>query len=174
MPDSLVIREGDLTTFDGDAVVNAANNHLVLGAGVAGAIARRGGPAVQRACDAHVREHGPIRVGEAVLTPAGDLPARWVIHAAAMGDEPASARSIREATRSALELARAHGLESVAFPVLGTGVAGFDFDEAASIMLVEIRRALDAEGAPSTVVLYGFLPEQAACLRELAGAAPAP
>ncbi|HYB42856.1 MAG TPA: macro domain-containing protein, partial [Candidatus Methylomirabilis sp.] len=92
---------GDITTYAGCAIVNAANNHLRLGAGVAGAIARRGGPAIQAECD----RHGPIRVGEAALTGAGDLPCRYVIHAAAMGDEPVSERSIRDATEASLALA---------------------------------------------------------------------
>src|SRR4051812_37099252 len=115
------VRAGDIAAFDGDAVVNAANNHLVLGAGVAGAIARRGGPRIQRECDEHVARFGPLSVGQAALTSGGDLPARWVIHAAAMGDEPASARSIRSATRHALRLAAERTLTSVAFPVLGSG-----------------------------------------------------
>ena len=82
------VEEGDISEFDGDAVVNAANNHLRLGAGVAGALARRGGPSIQRECDEHVNQHGPLSVGQAALTGGGNLPARCVIHAAVMGDEP--------------------------------------------------------------------------------------
>ena len=80
------VERGDISAFDGDAVVNAANNHLRLGAGVAGALARRGGPAIQQECDEHVRAHGPLSVGDAALTGGGRLPARHVIHAAAMGE----------------------------------------------------------------------------------------
>ena len=101
MPPRLAVRQGDITTYAGDAIVNAANNHLVLGAGVAGAIRRAGGPAIQDECD----RHGPIRVGEAALTGAGRLGVRWVIHAAAMGDEPVSERSIRESTGASIRLA---------------------------------------------------------------------
>jgi O-acetyl-ADP-ribose deacetylase (regulator of RNase III) len=166
------VASGDISGFDGDAVVNAANNHLVLGAGVAGAIARRGGPDIQRECDEHVRRHGPLRVGRAAITGGGRLPARFVIHAAAMGDEPASADSIRSATRDALRLASEHELERVAFPVLGTGVAGFPFEEAARIMIEEIRRHAAAHPTPSTFVLYGYAREQAAALEALLAAGP--
>ena len=104
MAPRIFVQQGDITQYDGDAVVNAANNHLVLGAGVAGAIRKRGGPTIQEECD----RHGPIRVGEAAITGAGDLTARWVIHAAAMGDEPVSERSIRESTTASLDLAVGH------------------------------------------------------------------
>jgi O-acetyl-ADP-ribose deacetylase (regulator of RNase III) len=167
MPPRIRVERGDISTFDGDAVVNAANNHLVLGAGVAGALARRGGPEIQQECDEHVRAHGPLSVGDAALTGGGRLPARYVIHAAAMGDEPASARSIRSATRSALRIAAARELESVAFPVLGTGVAGFPFDEAARIMLDEMRAHLRAHDHPRECVLFGYSEDQAVALATL-------
>lgn len=161
------VEQGDISTFPGDAVVNAANNHLRMGAGVAGALASRGGPAIQRECDEHVRQRGPLRVGEAAVTGAGDLPARWVIHAAAMGDEPASDASIRSSTRQALRLAAERGMENVAFPILGTGVAGFPFERAAGIMLEEIRaHGLESE-VPGQIVLYGYGEEEAAALRRL-------
>ncbi len=163
----IVVEQGDISTFDGDAVVNAANNHLVLGAGVAGAIRRRGGPSIQAECDRYVQEHGPIDVGDAVLTGGGDLPASHVVHAAAMGDEPASAYTIRSATRRSMELADEHGIRSIAFPILGTGVAGFDFGEAAGIMVDEIRRAAEGRHNPEIVVLFGYLDEQADILRRL-------
>jgi O-acetyl-ADP-ribose deacetylase (regulator of RNase III) len=161
------VASGDISGFQGDAVVNAANNHLRLGAGVAGAIARRGGPDIQRECDDLVRRHGPIRVGEAAITGGGRLFARFVIHAAAMGDEPASADSIRSATRAALRLAAEHGLERVALPVLGTGVAGFPFERAARLMIDEIRRHAAAQPTPSTYVMYGYAPVQADALAAL-------
>ncbi|MBX6363095.1 MAG: macro domain-containing protein [Gemmatimonadetes bacterium] len=158
------VATGDLTGFDGDAVVNAANNHLVLGAGVARAIRRRGGPRIQEECDAYVRRHGPIRVGEAVATTAGELPARWVIHAAAMGDEPASARTIRDATASALRVASELGVRRVAFPVLGSGVGGVPLRRAARAMLAAIEAHA---GPPEEVVLYGYTPDDAAELEAL-------
>lgn len=162
------VEQGDIAAFDGDAVVNAANNHLVMGAGVAGALRRRGGGAIQEACDAHVREHGPLGVGEAALTTGGDLPARYVIHAAAMGDRPADAGTIRSATRASLEIAAEHGLSSLAFPVLGAGIGGFPFDASARIMVDEIRAfGRDRPDEIGTVVLYGYLAEQAEALRRL-------
>lgn len=150
---------GDITAYAGDAIVNAANNHLVLGSGVAGAIRRRGGPAIQAECD----RHGPIRVGEAALTGAGGLACRHVIHAAAMGDEPVTERSIRDATRASLRLAASHGIRDVAFPILGTGVGGFPFRQAVEIM-VHVARA--AERGPD-VVLYGYTADDAAVIEEV-------
>jgi O-acetyl-ADP-ribose deacetylase (regulator of RNase III) len=153
---------GDLTTYAGTAIVNAANNHLVLGAGVAGAIARRGGPAIQAECS----RHGPIRVGEAALTGAGDLPCRYVIHAAAMGDEPVSERSIADATRAALRLAAANRIADLAFPILGTGVGGFPFRRAVEIMVAAIREAGPPHG-PGDIALYGFTAQDADAIEEV-------
>ena len=161
---SIAVRQGDITTFEGDAVVNAANNHLELGAGVAGAIRRAGGPSIQEECD----RHGPIAVGEAAVTGAGNMGARWVIHAAAMGDEPVSERSIRDSTIASLKLAAARGAKSIAFPVLGSGIGGFDFDRAAEIMRDAIGDAADVAGVEE-IVFYGFLPEQAAALERVMG-----
>jgi O-acetyl-ADP-ribose deacetylase (regulator of RNase III) len=156
------VAQGDITSFTGSAIVNAANNRLVLGAGVAGAIARKGGPAIQEECD----RHGPIRVGEAAITGAGRLPCRYVIHAAAMGDEPVSERSIRESTRASLRLARRHGLRDIAFPIVGTGVGGFPFRRAVEIM-VEVIRDESAGGAPEEVALFGFTERDAETIREV-------
>ena len=164
MMPSIAVRQGDITTFEGDAVVNAANNHLELGAGVAGAIRRAGGPSIQEECD----RHGPIAVGEAAVTGAGNMGARWVIHAAAMGDEPVSERSIRDSTIASLKLAAARGAKSIAFPVLGSGIGGFDFDRAAEIMRDAIGDAADVAGVEE-IVFYGFLPEQAAALERVMG-----
>lgn len=161
------VEQGDISTFRGDAVVNAANNHLRMGAGVAGALYRRGGHAIQEECDALVRA-GPLQVGGAAVTGAGSLPVRWVIHAAAMGDVPPSEDSIRSATRSALAIAAEHGMTSVAFPVLGSGVGGFSFERAAQMMLEEIHAHSAAGEHPGTVVLYGFTESDAATLRRLA------
>ena len=161
------VEEGDITGFQGDGLVNAANNHLVLGAGVAGAIRLRGGPRIQEECDEYVRKHGPIAVGDAVVTGAGDLNVHWVIHAAAMGDAPPTGDSIRAATRASLALASKHEMASVAFPVLGTGVGGFPFSEAARIMVEEVRTFDPANGFPDAVVFYGYTPDQATTFRFL-------
>ena len=158
---------GDITTYGGGAIVNAANDHLVLGAGVAGAIRRRGGPAIQAEC----RRLGPIRVGEAALTGAGDLPCRYVIHAAVLGEEPASERSIRDATRASLELAAAHQIRDVAFPILGTGVGGFPFRRAVEIM-VGVGREAERAHSPVEVTLYGYTAEDAAVIEEVLARSP--
>ena len=160
----ITVRQGDITAFEGDVVVNAANNHLVLGAGVAGAIRRGGGPSIQQECD----RHGPIRVGEAAITGAGDLTARWIVHAAAMGDEPVSEQSIYHSTQASLALAVQHDARRIAFPVLGSGVGGFDFAEAARIMRRAIADAPES-GQLDEIVFYGYLPEHAADLERLMG-----
>ncbi len=165
MPAILRVTEGDISTFQGDAVVNAANNHLRMGSGVAGALLRRGGGTIQEECDALVRKNGPLEVGEAAITGGGRLPARYVIHAAAMGDQPVSSESIRNATRSSLEIALRNQLRSVAFPILGTGVAGFPFDEAARIMVEEVKRFVRESPGIESVVFFGYTPDQAATLR---------
>jgi O-acetyl-ADP-ribose deacetylase len=165
VPAILRVVQGDISTFQGDAVVNAANNHLRMGGGVAGALLRRGGGVIQEECDALVRKDGPLQVGEAAITGGGSLPARYVIHAAAMGDLPITTESIRSATRSALELARKHGVLSIAFPILGAGIAGFPFDEAARIIVREVKSFVHEFPELETVVFYGYTPDQAAILQ---------
>ncbi len=131
----------DITTLAVDAIANAANTDLAHGGGVAGAISRAGGPAVQRESDARA----PIGLGEAVETTAGDMPARWVIHAATMVlGGPTSADVIRRATAATLARADALGARSLALVAFGTGVGGFPLDEAAAIEVAEVRRHLQA------------------------------
>ncbi len=133
MTDSQIeVIQGDITQQDVDAIVNAANNHLWMGAGTAGAIVRAGGREIE---DEAIRQ-GPIEVGEAVVTGPGNLACRHVIHAAAMGQNlVTSADKIRNSTDNALKRAEELGVASIAFPALGTGVGGFDYDQAAEIML---------------------------------------
>jgi O-acetyl-ADP-ribose deacetylase (regulator of RNase III) len=150
------VRQGDLTTFEGDAIVNAANDRLVLGVGVAGAIRQAGGPAIQRACD----EHGPIRVGEAAITGAGKLGVRHVIHAAVMGNEPTTLAVIRQATTAALHLAAEHGDARIAMPVLGSGVGRVPVRDAAEAMLDAIRSSPDADHL-DVIVLFGYRADDA-------------
>jgi hypothetical protein len=95
---SIEIMQADITSLDVDAIVNAANNHLILGSGVAGAIRTKGGPTIQQECN----RIGPIQVGEAAVTGAGNLPSKYVVHAASMGDEPVSERSLRDSVRNSL------------------------------------------------------------------------
>lgn len=127
----LEVLQADITTLEVDAIANAANTQLRHGGGVAGAISRAGGPVVQRESD----ERAPIGLGEAVETTAGDMPARWVIHAATMElGGPTSAAIIDRATRSTLAKAEELGCRSLALVAFGTGVGGFPLDEAARIM----------------------------------------
>ena len=129
---TLEVVQGDITTCAVDAIVNAANNHLWMGAGVAGAIRRQGGQVIE---DEAVRQ-GPIPVGAAVVTGGGWLTARYVIHAAAMGqDLMTNADLIHQATINSLRQAIDLGLTSMALPALGTGVGGFPVDEAARVMI---------------------------------------
>jgi O-acetyl-ADP-ribose deacetylase len=143
------VLEADITTLDVDALANAANTRLMHGGGVAGAIARAGGPDVQRESD----ERAPIGLGEAVETTAGDMPARWVIHAATMElGGPTSADIIRRATASTLTRADELGAKSLALVAFGTGVGGFPVEEAARIEVEEVRRHLDAGSSLERVV----------------------
>jgi O-acetyl-ADP-ribose deacetylase len=133
--------EGDITTLEVDAIANAANTRLLHGGGVAAAIARAGGPAVEE----ESRAAAPIGLGEAVETTGGDMPCRWVIHAATMElGGPTSADIIRRATASTLARADELGARSLALVAFGTGVGGFPLDEAARIEVEEVRRHLEA------------------------------
>ena len=142
------IVQGDITQQDVDAIVNAANNHLWMGAGTAGAIVRAGGREIE---DEAIRQ-GPIAVGEAVVTGSGDLACKHVIHAAAMGQNlVTSADNIRASTDNALKRAEELGVASVAFPALGTGVGGFDHRRAAEIMLGVCAEHSGAERSVRTI-----------------------
>jgi O-acetyl-ADP-ribose deacetylase len=128
----LEVIAADVTALEVDAIANAANTQLIHGGGVAGAISRAGGPEVQRESD----ERAPIGLGEAVETTAGDMPCRWVIHAATMElGGPTSADIIERATRSTLARAEELGARSLALVAFGTGVGGFPLTEAARIMV---------------------------------------
>jgi O-acetyl-ADP-ribose deacetylase (regulator of RNase III) len=132
----LEVISADVTKLDVDAIANAANTQLAHGGGVAAAISRAGGPEVQR----ESYERAPIGLGEAVETTAGDMPARWVIHAATMElGGPTSADIIERATRSTLAKAEELGARSLALVAFGTGVGGFPVDEAARIMVGAAR-----------------------------------
>lgn len=137
--ESIILMQGDLTEMDADAIVNAANNDLQLGGGVAGAIRRKRGDAIQRECDAI----GSIPIGGAAITTGGKLRARFVIHAASMqlGGET-TARALRSSTAHSLRIAAERGLLSIAFPAVGTGIAGFPISECAQIMLREVTEHL--------------------------------
>lgn len=133
------IIQGDITTLKVDAIVNAANNKLVMGGGVAGAIKKKGGKVIE---DEAVRK-GPIKIGEAIFTSGGNLPSRYVIHAATMGmDFETDEVKIRDSARNSLRLAEELKIRSLAFPALGCGVGGFPRLACAKIMAQEIFRHL--------------------------------
>jgi putative ATPase len=127
---------GDITTEQVDAVVNAANEQLQLGAGVAGAIRRAGGPSIQAECDAWVAERGPVDTGSAAITGGGDLPARHVIHAVGpVWGSGGEDEKLQGAVVSALTLARIHHLKTVSLPAISSGVFGFPKERCAEILL---------------------------------------
>jgi O-acetyl-ADP-ribose deacetylase len=141
MAATVEVLETDITTLEVDAIANAANTMLRHGGGVAGAISRAGGPEVQAESD----RRAPIGLGAAVETTAGDMPARWVIHAATMKlGGPTSADVIRRATAATLWKAEELNVRSLALVAFGTGVGGFPVDEAADIEVEEVRRHVDS------------------------------
>jgi O-acetyl-ADP-ribose deacetylase len=151
------VQEVDITKLDVDAIANAANTELRHGGGVAGAIVRAGGRSIQEESDSRA----PIGLGEAVATGAGELPSRWVIHAATMRlGGPTSAEIVREATASTLAAADELGARSLALVAFGTGVGGFPLDEAARIEVEEVRRHLDA-GSGLELVVFAVRGEEA-------------
>jgi len=130
----LEVRDGDIAAVEADAIANAANNHLWMGAGVAGALKRAGGGEIEREAMAR----GPVELGSAVATTAGKLHARYVIHGAVMGqDLRTDGELIRRTTRSCLEVADELGCRSLALPAFGTGVGGFPLSECARVMVGE-------------------------------------
>jgi len=147
----LILLQGDITEMDTDAIVNAANEKLVLGAGVAGAIRTKGGPAIQKECD----RIGGAAVGGAVITTGGNLKASYVIHAVGPrmgeGDED---RKLADATRNSLNLAIKKELSSIAFPAISTGIFGFPKDRCAEIMLASVVETLKKEETSLKKVVF--------------------
>jgi O-acetyl-ADP-ribose deacetylase len=153
MPARIYFMKGDITELEVDAIVNAANNELILGGGVAGAIRTKGGPRIQEECD----RIGSIRLGEAAVTPAGNLKAYYVIHAASMQlGGRSTAESLRNATRNSLLRAEEKGFKTIAFPAIGTGIAGFPMEECANVMISELLEHLKSRSSLEKIyfVLY--------------------
>ena len=147
----LVLLQGDITEMGTDAIVNAANKDLVLGAGVAGAIRSKGGATIQEECN----RIGGAPVGGAAITTGGDLKARYVIHAVGprMG-EGGEDRKLADATRNSLNLAQEEGLKSIAFPAISTGIFGFPKDRCARIMLATVAETLREEETTLKEVIF--------------------
>ena len=157
LADKIVLMTGDLTEMDVDAIVNAANNDLILGGGVAGAIRRKGGESIQKECD----EIGSIPVGGAAITNGGKLRARFVIHAASMALGGATAaHALRASTAHALRIAAERGLHTIAFPAVGTGIAGFPLADCAEIMLAEAVSHLKT-GTPLEKIYFVLFDDRA-------------
>jgi O-acetyl-ADP-ribose deacetylase (regulator of RNase III) len=169
----LELREGDITRLRVDAIVNAANSDLQLGAGVAGAIRRRGGPSIQAECD----RIGHCPVGGAVVTGGGDLPAGHVIHAVgpiwARQSPEESDRLLASAARESLARAGERGLRSIALPSISTGVYGFPVERAAEILIRQAVQHLRTGGSPRRVVLCLFGDEAFGTFREALERVPA-
>jgi O-acetyl-ADP-ribose deacetylase (regulator of RNase III) len=143
------VLEADITSLEVDAIANAANTRLLHGGGVAAAISRAGG----RVVDEESRAAAPIGLGEAVETSGGDMPCRWVIHAATMElGGPTSAAIIRRATASTLRRADELGARSLALVAFGTGVGAFPVEEAARIEVEEVRSHLEGESGLERIV----------------------
>lgn len=150
---TIELKEADITEQQVDAIVNPANTQLVLGGGVAGAIRKKGGETIQEECS----RLGPIEVGQAVITTAGDLNAKHVIHAVGprLGDSDAEAR-LRDATLNSLKIADQNSLKSIAFPAISTGIFGFPMERCAEIMLDATAEYLRGETSIKKVVFVLF------------------
>ncbi|KLU61537.1 O-acetyl-ADP-ribose deacetylase [Peptococcaceae bacterium CEB3] len=139
------IRQEDITKVAVDAIVNAANNSLLGGGGVDGAIHKAGGPAILEECRRINKRQGGCETGEAVITTGGNLPAKYVIHTVGpvwYGGKQGESEKLRSCYRNSLKLARENGIESIAFPNISTGVYGYPKEEAARLAIDEIRNFL--------------------------------
>ena len=155
---TVIVERGDITDAEVDAVVNAANAELWMGAGVAGALKRKGGVVIEE--DA-IRQ-GPVEIGEAVLTVAGNLPATHIIHAVTMGkDLKTDPGSITAATRATLAIAEKHKLSSLAFPALGSGVGGVPPAQSADAMLSTVVEHVKGGTSSLEKVLFVLYEDQA-------------
>lgn len=155
---------GDITTLDVEAIVNAANAQLAPGGGVCGAIHRAAGPGLAADCAEAVRVLGPCPTGKARITPAHDLPARWVIHAVGpvwQGGDAREAALLAEAYRYALRLAGERGLTSIAFPAISTGIFGYPLEAATRVAVGTVRDTLPKTPAIERVVFCAFDAETA-------------
>lgn len=149
MKSKISLVTGNIAEVEADAIVNSANNDLILGGGVAGAIHKAGGPVIQEECN----RIGTIPLGEAVPTAAGNLKARYVVHAAVLSlGTWATKENVRLATRNALLRAEERKCKSIAFPALGTGIGAFSIDRCAEIMLEEALRHFKGGSALERVV----------------------
>lgn len=157
------VERGDISQFNTEAIVNAANSDLWMGAGVAGAIKRRGGEEIEREAMAQ----GPIRPGEAVLTGGGGLRARYVIHCAGM---PPGGRAtfdyVRSSVEHAMHLAKEQGIREIAFPAIGAGVGGLTLEQSARAIIEGVRRFAGQSGPIERILLVGYSERDAKILED--------
>jgi O-acetyl-ADP-ribose deacetylase (regulator of RNase III) len=150
--------QGDITEESVDAIVNAANAHLAHGAGVAGAIVRRGGAVIQAESMKWVKEHGPVTHAEPAYTPAGELPCRYVIHAVGpVWGEGQEEQKLRSAIDGCLRLAERLKLESIALPAISTGIFGFPKEIAARVILSAISQYFESNPGSSVKLVRAVL-----------------
>ena len=151
---NITVMTGDITKLEVDAIVNPANSQLIMGGGVAGAILRAGGDQIQK----QALRKAPVQIGRAVATTGGKLKAKYVIHAPTMTRPamPASLEDVKAATRGALACAQGMSLLSLAFPGLGTGVGGLDVQDAANVMVEEIKTHIEASTTIKKIILVGY------------------
>ena len=150
----LKLVEGNIVLLDVEAVVNAANSSLILGGGVAGAIRSYGGPSIQEECN----RIGPIQVGEAALTNAGNLKAKYVIHAAGpVSGEGEEEEKLHNATLNSLKIAEDRKIKDIAFPAISTGIFGFPIERCSEIMLKAAMEFMEKHEYPLEIIfcLYG-------------------
>jgi O-acetyl-ADP-ribose deacetylase (regulator of RNase III) len=153
----IVIVKGDITTFNVDAIVNPANSLMVMGGGVAGAIKRVGGKEIEE----EAMKHAPVDIGKTIVTKAGKLKAKYVIHTPTMQKPamPTDKINVQKATKAALECAEKLKIKTIAFPGLGTGVGGLDINTAATTMINEIKSYIEKNPTIEKIILVGFTDE---------------
>lgn len=168
----IVLRQGDITKVEVDAIVNAANTSLMGGGGVDGAIHKAGGPAILEECQQIVAKQGGCPVGEAVITTGGNLPARYVIHTVGpvwRGGDHNEAEFLQSAYTSSLQLALQHGIKSMAFPNISTGVYAFPKALAAEVAIRIVRAFLQQHPAIEKILFVCFDDENFRIYRQLLG-----
>jgi O-acetyl-ADP-ribose deacetylase len=159
MNTTLTLLKGDLTTIKADAIVNAANTSLLGGGGVDGAIHRVGGTAILEDCIKIRNKQGGCAVGEAVITTAGKLPAKWIIHTVGpvwQGGQKRERELLAECYRNSLLLAVKHGVKTIAFPNISTGVYHFPRPEAALVAIGEVKKFIGADDSIDEIMFVCF------------------
>jgi O-acetyl-ADP-ribose deacetylase len=166
----MFIQKGDITKITTGAIVNAANSSLLGGGGVDGAIHRAGGPTILEECRKIIAKQGSCKTGEAVITTAGKLPSAYVIHTVGPvwnGGRKDEAAKLASCYRNSLELARQHGIKSIAFPNISTGIYGYPKPEAAAVAVQAVNEWLAETSAEIEVYFVCFDEENYQLYRNL-------